>query len=202
MSGAPKIPDGPEGNLIRGYFVKARLDPNNPDDWPKLVLSLGGKLGAPRKWDEEMRKRLFIEASRIQAEHGRKHSELPPLSEMAVCQQLELSGKFPGNDWDALRRPLRRMSAYVIKGLAKHFGIEFKWQEPRSTTAQGVSASFSDAASLALRQLTAKKFRSAYSRHRPPLPTRYSTLQHRKRIGPTWIPPGRPHCVAPSVWEP
>lgn len=125
----PKIPDGPEGNLIRASFAKARLDPNNPDDWAKLVLTLRGKLGAPQEWDEEMCKQLFIDAVRIQAEHWRKHPESPPLSEMALCKQLELSGKFSGYDWDALRKPLRRTWAYVLKEVAKYLDFEFKWKE-------------------------------------------------------------------------
>ena len=129
---APKIPDGPEGNLIRGCFVKARLDPNNPDDWPKLVLFLRGKLGAPKKWDEEMRKQLFFHARRIQTEHWRKHPRSKPLSETEVCKQLEMSGKFPGFDWDALRKMLHRTSAQLLKELVTHFGVDPRTKEART----------------------------------------------------------------------
>src|SRR5262249_9469656 len=81
----PKIPDGPDGRAIRGWFAEAGLDPNNPDDWPRLMLILGNSRGAPRK-HKDLADRLCFEASQMQMQ--RYSDKLPPLSTTGICLAL------------------------------------------------------------------------------------------------------------------
>jgi hypothetical protein len=102
---APKIPEGSDGQTIRKWFAQAGLDPNNPDDWPKLLLSKRG--GAPRK-REELVERLCLDASCLQME--RFQANMPPLTVTDVCHALEKEEPYrsEGLDWDALRAMLKR----------------------------------------------------------------------------------------------
>ena len=111
---APKIPEGPEGDRVRACFAKAGLEPNNPDDWPKLILILRDKLGAPQKLDEQLRQQLLDDALEVHVEHLRKNPELPPLSERSVCKQLATWERYRGYDWDALRKLMSKVGKIVF----------------------------------------------------------------------------------------
>jgi hypothetical protein len=105
---APKIPDDPEGDRVRACFGAAGLDPANPDDWPKLILILRDRLGAPQKRNEQWRQQLLEDALEVQFAHLRKNPGQEPLSERRVCQQLVTWEKYHGLDWDALRKAMSK----------------------------------------------------------------------------------------------
>jgi hypothetical protein len=111
---APQIPDGPEGDRVRACFAEAGLEPNNPDDWPKLILILRDKLGAPQKWDEQWRQQLLDDALEVNLEHLRKNPELRPLSEREVCKRLTTWEKYQGYDWDALRKLMSKEGKIIF----------------------------------------------------------------------------------------
>jgi hypothetical protein len=111
---APKIPDGPEGDRVRACFAEAGLEPSNPDDWPKLILILRDKLGAPQKHDEQWRQQLLDDALEVHVEHLHKNPELPPLSEREVCKRLTTWEKYQGYDWDALRKLMSKEGKIIF----------------------------------------------------------------------------------------
>jgi hypothetical protein len=117
---APKIPDGPEGDCVHACFAEAGLEPNNPDDWPKLILILRDKLGAPQKQDEQWRDQLLNDALEVHVEHLHKNPKLPPLSEREVCKRLTTWEKYRGYDWDALRKLMSKAGKILFAKLPQN----------------------------------------------------------------------------------
>jgi hypothetical protein len=107
MSGAPKIPDGPDGQVVRAYFRAAHLDPQQPEHWfmlLKILIAAGSggraRAGAPRKWAADKYIRLTADFSLLQLKHPKKNdSEICRL----LARQRGLKGK---RSWESLRRRL------------------------------------------------------------------------------------------------
>jgi hypothetical protein len=88
---APKIPDGPDGRLVRAAFAALNLDPNNPDRWFPLILGYveasrkRAKAGAPKKWTDDKLMQLLMDFT---AQQQKMQQTNPNVSENSICAQL------------------------------------------------------------------------------------------------------------------
>jgi len=105
MSGAPKIPDGPDGRLVRGYFRAMNLDPLQPEHWFELLKILidqsrnRAKAGAPKKWTTDKLVHLAADFSCVQLDNPQK-------SDSDICRLLARRKLYAKQSWQTLRRRL------------------------------------------------------------------------------------------------
>jgi hypothetical protein len=105
MSGAPKIPDSPDGRIMRDYFRATGLDPLQPEHWVALLKMLidqsrdRARVGAPKKWTTDKLLRLAADFSRVQHNNPQK-------SDSEICRLLVRRGFYAKQNWKSLRRRL------------------------------------------------------------------------------------------------
>jgi len=105
MSGAPKIPDGPDGRLVRDYFRAMGLDPLQPEHWFALLKAFidqsrnRARVGAPQKWTASKLLRLSADFARVQHDNPQK-------SDSDICRLLARRGLYAKQSWQSLRRRL------------------------------------------------------------------------------------------------
>jgi hypothetical protein len=105
MSGTPKIPDGPDGRVVRDYFRAMNLDPLQPEHWFALLKALidqsrnRAKVGAPKKWTTD-------KLVRLSADFGRIKHDKPKKSDSDICRILARRDLYKKQKWQTLRRVL------------------------------------------------------------------------------------------------
>jgi hypothetical protein len=126
---APKIPDGPEWDIVRNAFRGVRLDPSNPEHWPFLlkayveIVLRRARSGPKQIWTDEQLIKLACDVASVQCKH-------PDKSESDICRFLSRREDY--NEWNAstLRRRLQdaRDPEYngVLDRLIEDFAAQYE----------------------------------------------------------------------------
>jgi hypothetical protein len=103
---APKIPDGPEWDIVRDAFRGVGLDPNNPEHWPFLLKGYietvlrRARAGRSREWTDERLTKLASDFARVKHDHAGK-------SDSDICRTLAKREDDSGWSAPTLRRRLQ-----------------------------------------------------------------------------------------------
>jgi hypothetical protein len=103
---APKIPDGPDWDIVRDAFRGAGLDSNDPDHWRFLLkeyietVHRRARAGRARSWTDERLIKLASDFERIQHDH-------PDKSDSDICRFLVKREDYSGLTANTLRRRLQ-----------------------------------------------------------------------------------------------
>jgi hypothetical protein len=128
---APKIPDGPEWDIVRDAFKGARLDLNNPEHWPFLLkgyvetVHQRARSGPKRRWTDERLIKLASDFSRVQHDH-------PDKSDSDICRFLVKGEDYSELSAETLRRKLQdardpecnALLDRLINAFATHYEVE------------------------------------------------------------------------------
>jgi hypothetical protein len=103
---APKIPDGPEWDIVRDAFRASNLNPSNPEHWPFLLkgyvetVHRRARGGPKRRWTDERYIKLGADFSKVQHRH-------PGKSDSDICRILAKQDDYSGLSANTLRRKLQ-----------------------------------------------------------------------------------------------